>query len=150
MNCLSAGNFFMTKFTSKFSPTASSRSVFHVGVIQKYSLLWSIPYNNGTHCSLIVTENKRLMELITAAHCWQIITSSHARTALLAVKHNVVKESTKIITPLNSKCYRPSGILIHRQNSYTPSSRRCIGRRGVQRREQVNKIKNIPVLFDAI
>jgi hypothetical protein len=35
MNCLSAGNSFITKF----SPTLSSRSVFHIGVIQKYALL---------------------------------------------------------------------------------------------------------------
>jgi hypothetical protein len=37
MNCLSAGNSFVTKFTSKCSPTLSSRCVFHIGVIQKYN-----------------------------------------------------------------------------------------------------------------
>jgi hypothetical protein len=39
MNCLSAGNSFITKFTSKFSPTPSSRSAFHRDVIRKYRLL---------------------------------------------------------------------------------------------------------------
>jgi hypothetical protein len=34
--------------------------------------------------------------------------------ALLAVKHNAVKRSTKLTTSLNSKHYRPYGILIHR------------------------------------
>jgi hypothetical protein len=45
------------------------------------------------------------------------------------VKHNAVKWSTKLITSLNSKCYRPSGILIHLKNSYVPRIRRCPGRR---------------------
>jgi hypothetical protein len=67
MNCLSAGNSFITKFTSKCSPTLSSRSIFHIGVIQKYTLPY-IPYNDGTHCSLIVTE-QTAMELTTSAHC---------------------------------------------------------------------------------
>jgi hypothetical protein len=53
--------------------TLSSRSVFHIGVIQKYTLLKSIPHSDRTHCSLIVTENKWQMELITAAHCRQIL-----------------------------------------------------------------------------
>jgi hypothetical protein len=38
-NCLSAGKSFITKFMSKSSPTLSSRSLFHVGVIQTYTLL---------------------------------------------------------------------------------------------------------------
>jgi hypothetical protein len=37
VNCLSAGNSFITKFTSTFSPTLSSRSVLHMGDIQKYT-----------------------------------------------------------------------------------------------------------------
>jgi hypothetical protein len=36
---VSAGNSFITKLTSKFSPTLSSRSVFDIDVIQKYTLL---------------------------------------------------------------------------------------------------------------
>jgi hypothetical protein len=61
------------KFTLKFSLTLFSRSVFHAGVIQKYTLSYSIPHHDGTRHSLTVTENKRLMELIrvliTAAYC---------------------------------------------------------------------------------
>jgi hypothetical protein len=116
LNRFSSGNSFITKLTSKFSPTLFSRSIFHIGVIQKYMLLQSIPHHDITHCSLIVAENKWLMELITAAHCWQIITNSHIWTALLAVKHNAIRRSTKLVTSLNSKHYWPSGILIHWQN----------------------------------
>jgi hypothetical protein len=128
VNCLSAGNSFITNF----SPTLSSRSLFHIGVIHKYK--YTAPSRN-THCSRMVTENKRLMEMITAVHCWQII-NSHTWTALHAVKHNAVKRSTKLITFLHSERYRPSGISIHRQNSYAPCSRRCTGRR-----EPINKVR---------
>jgi hypothetical protein len=44
VNCLCSGNSFITKLTLKFSPTLSSRSVFHMGGIRKYTLLWSIPH----------------------------------------------------------------------------------------------------------
>jgi hypothetical protein len=93
VNCLSTGNSFITKFTLKFSSTLSSRFVFHIGVIQKYTFLESIPHHGVPHCSLTVTENKWLMELITAVYCWQII-HSHAWASLLAVKLNVIKRST--------------------------------------------------------
>jgi hypothetical protein len=74
-------------------------------------------------------------------NCCLLLTNHncHACTALLAVKHNVVKLSTKLITSLNSKHYRPLGILIYRQNSYAPRGRRCTDRRG-----PVNKGKNLP------
>jgi hypothetical protein len=39
VNCLCAGNSFITKFVSKFSPALPSRSAFHIGVIQEYTLL---------------------------------------------------------------------------------------------------------------
>jgi NurA-like 5'-3' nuclease len=39
VSCMSAGNFYITKFTSKFSPRLSNISVFHMGDIQKYTLL---------------------------------------------------------------------------------------------------------------
>jgi hypothetical protein len=42
---------------------------------------------------------------------------------------------------LNSKRYRPSSILIHRQNLYAPRSRRCNGRHEVQSRKAVNRVK---------
>jgi hypothetical protein len=62
---------------SKFLPTLSSRFIFHIGVIQKYMLLWSLPHHDVPHCALMETENKWLMELITAAYCWQIINKLH-------------------------------------------------------------------------
>jgi hypothetical protein len=46
---------------------------------------------------------------------------------------------------LHSKCYRPSGILIHRQNSYPARGRRRNGRREAQRREAANKVKEYTV-----
>jgi hypothetical protein len=46
MNCFSAGN----SFIMKFSPTISSRSEFHVGVIQKYTLLVSIANHVVPNC----------------------------------------------------------------------------------------------------
>jgi hypothetical protein len=46
-----------------------------------------------------------------------------------------VKRYTKSVTYFNYKRYRPSGILIHRQNSYAPRSWRCTGRREAQSRE---------------
>jgi hypothetical protein len=68
------------------------------------------------------------------------ISSECLLRSLLAVKHNAVKQFTKLITSLNSKRYLPPGILIHRHNSYAPRSRRCTGRR-----QPANKGKNLPV-----
>jgi hypothetical protein len=56
------------KFTLKFLPILSSRSILHIGVVQKYMLLQSIPQPYIPHCSLTMTESKWLMELITAAY----------------------------------------------------------------------------------
>jgi hypothetical protein len=109
VNCLSAGNSFIIKFILKFLLKLSSRSVFHIGVILKYMLLWSISHLDRTHYSLIVTDNG-------TDNCRPLLTN-----------HNAVKQSTKLITSLNSKHYRPSGILIHRQNSYAPCSWWCTG-----------------------
>jgi hypothetical protein len=50
-----------------------------------------------------------------------------------------------VINALNSKRYRPSGILSHRQNSYASRSKRRTGRREAQSRELVNKVNNLPV-----
>jgi hypothetical protein len=47
--------------------------VFLIGVIQKYTLLWSIPHHDVPHRWVTAAENKFRMELITAAYCWQII-----------------------------------------------------------------------------
>jgi hypothetical protein len=64
---------------------------------------------------------------------------------LLAVKHNAIKRSTNSITSPHSKRYRLSGILIQRQNPYSPRSRQCAGGREAQSREPFNKGKNLPV-----
>jgi hypothetical protein len=61
------------------------------------------------------------------------------------MKHNAIKSSTKLITYLNSRHYRPSGMLIHRQNSHLTHSRRCAGDREAQSREPVDNRKNLPV-----
>jgi hypothetical protein len=71
-------------------------------------------------------------------------------TALLAVKHNTVNWSTNLITSLHSERYRPSGTLIHWQNSYMPRSRRCTGRREAHRRKPINKCEKPPVLWGVI
>jgi hypothetical protein len=117
------------KFTSKFSPILSRRSIFHVSVIQKYTLLWSILHHDRTHYSIIVTENKWLMEMITAAHRWQIINKfprmNHtapnvighqaywfigricmclaAGSASVTMKHRAVNQSTNLRTSLYNK-----------------------------------------------
>jgi hypothetical protein len=98
VKCFSAGEN-TVKFMSKFLRTLSSRSVFQVGVIQKYTLLWSIPHHAVPHCSQIVTENKWLMELITAAYSWQITSKLPCMNTLLALKHNAVKWSTSELLP---------------------------------------------------
>jgi hypothetical protein len=38
----------------------------------------------------------------------------------------------KLITSFHSKCYRPAGMLIHRQNSYAPRGKKRTGGRGAQ------------------
>jgi hypothetical protein len=73
MNYLSAGNSFITKFTSKFSPTHSSRSVFHMGdteihVVLKYTTPWCTTLltncnwkqmaNGVDNCCLLLTNHK--------------------------------------------------------------------------------------------
>jgi hypothetical protein len=52
----------------------------------------------------------------------------------------------KLIASLHSKCYRPPGMLIHRQNSYAPPSKWRTGRREAQSREPVNTVKKLPVV----
>jgi hypothetical protein len=50
-----------------------------------------------------------------------------------------------IINAFNSKRYWPSGILIHRQNSYAPRSKRRTGRREAQSCELVKKVNDLSV-----
>jgi hypothetical protein len=128
VNCLSAGN----SFATKFSPTLCSRSVFHVGVIHKYALLWSIANHVVTHCWLSVyweeiahgTDNSCLV-LITAAYCAKII--------------------HRFIIFVHSKSYRPSSMLSHRQNSHASSGWKHTSRPEAGSRERVNSFKNVPV-----
>jgi hypothetical protein len=146
VNCLSTGNSFITKFTSKFSPTISSRFIFHVGILQKHTLL-SIYRTMTEHTAhwLWLRKNGNGVE-----YCRPLLTNHNKfprMNLMLAVKHNTVNWFTKLITSLNSKRYQPSGILIHRQNSYAPLSQRCSGRREAQSREPVNECKNRPVRF---
>jgi hypothetical protein len=63
------------------------------------------------------------------------------------MRHNVIKQSTKLITSLKSKRYRPSDILIQQQNLYAPHSQQCTSRQEAQSSEPVNKSKNLPVLL---
>jgi hypothetical protein len=49
----------------------------------------------------------------------------------------------KLITSLHSKRYRPSGMLIHQQNSYAPQNKRRTGHHEVQSHELVNKDKKL-------
>jgi hypothetical protein len=63
------------------------------------------------------------------------------------MKHKAVKQSTKLITFLNSECYWPSGILIYLQSSYAPRSWQCTGHREAQSHEPVNKGKYFPVFL---
>jgi hypothetical protein len=46
---------------------------------------------------------------------------------------------------LQFKRYLPSGMLIHRQNSYEPLGNQRTGRREAQSREPVNKVKKLSV-----
>jgi hypothetical protein len=65
--------------------------------------------------------------------------------ALIVVKNNAIKQSTKLITSLNSKDYRPSGMINHRQNSYLTHNWWCTGHYEAHSREPVNNHKNFPV-----
>jgi hypothetical protein len=53
-----------------------------------------------------------------------------------------MKELKKIKKIKNSKCYRPSGMLIHLQNEYDPNSQRSTNHREAQIREPTNKLES--------
>jgi hypothetical protein len=120
----------ITKCAWKFLLTLYSRSVFHIGDIQKYMLRWSISHHNVLYCTLTVTEKKWLIELmIVVSHSWHninklpyMIHTAHRETKCHQTVH-------KLITSLNSKCYQPSCMLIHWQNSYVPCSQWHTNRR---------------------
>jgi hypothetical protein len=56
------------------------------------------------------------------------------------MKHNALKRSIKLITSFHSKRYRPSGMVIHRQNSYAPRGKQRTGRLEEQSSEPVNRV----------
>jgi hypothetical protein len=100
------------------------------------TLKYTAPWQNTllTNCNCEQTAN-------VADNCCPLLTN-HKQIPIHELKHNAVKQSTKLITPLNSKHYQPSGILLHQQNAYAPHSRWCTGCH-----EPVNKGKNLPVFF---
>jgi hypothetical protein len=69
------------------------------------------------------------MELITTDKLQRMNHTARRETEYRQAVH-------KLITSLHSKRYRPSGMLIHRQNLYAPRSKWRTGRR-----EPVNKVK---------
>jgi hypothetical protein len=141
VNCLSAANSFITKFMSTFLLTLSSRSIFHIDAIQKYTLLWSIRHHDVPHCLLIVTENKLLMELITAVYCWQIIGKFLLMNCTACRETYWRQVVHKLIASFHSKRYRPSGMLIHQQNVYVPHDQQCTGCHELQNHEPVSRVE---------
>jgi hypothetical protein len=143
VNCLPAGNSFTTTFMSKFSPTLSSRSVYHTGVIQKYTLLWSIVHHNIPYCTLTVTENK--WSWLTAAYSWYIINKLWRMKCTARRETWWCQAVHYLIMSLHSRCYWPSGMLIHQQNLYVPRNKQCTDRHEAQSCELVNKVKKLTV-----
>jgi hypothetical protein len=110
VNCLSARNSFITKFMSELLPTLSSRSLFHVGVIQMVHIVlkytapwwntlltncnWERMANGADNCLLLLTNHKQTP--MHEAHCspWNIMPSSGPKVnyfpsfqMLLAIRH---------------------------------------------------------------
>jgi hypothetical protein len=127
---------FWELFTSKFSPTLSSRSVFHVSVTQKYTyaLKYTAPWLTLlTNCNWGKTGNRADNCCLLLTNCKQ--TPTHE---LHCSPWNIMPSSSPQV---NYFPYRSSGMLIHRQNSNAPRSKRCTGRREAQSHEPVNKVK---------
>jgi hypothetical protein len=61
------------------------------------------------------------------------------------MKNIAIKRTTKLITSLNSKHYRPLGMLSHRQNLYLTHSQWYTVRCEAQSHEPVNSHKDLPV-----
>jgi hypothetical protein len=56
----------------------------------------------------------------------------------------------KLITDIHSKRYRPSGMLIYRENFYAPHGKQRTGRRVAQSREPIKKVKKLYVYIYTI
>jgi hypothetical protein len=83
------------------------------------------------------------MELITAAYCWQIINKLPHWTPC-----KIIPSSRPQVNYFRHyKCYRPSGVLIHRQNFYAPRSKGRTGGWEAFSRSPGPYTKNIPCIF---
>jgi hypothetical protein len=122
--------------------------VFHVGVIQKYVVHVALKYIAPWRNTLNNCNSERLMELITAAHCWQIINTFQRMNSTARCETQCRQAVHKANNSFRSKRYRASGILIHWQNTYKLCSWRCIGHREAQSCEPAKKSKHLPVLFN--
>jgi hypothetical protein len=136
MNFLSAGNSFIMKIMSKFSPTLSSRSVFHVGATEICVALKYISYNIP-YWSLPETENKWLMELITADNHNQ--TSMHE---LHCSPCNLIPSSGPQITSCPS--FKTLSAISHTDSL---AKFACTGRHEAQSRGPGIHSKNIPCIY---
>jgi hypothetical protein len=82
------------------------------------------------------------MELIIAAYCWQIMNKLPRMNRTDRGETQCRQAVHKLITSFHSKRYLPWGMLIHRQNSYTPCDKQRTGLREGLSREPANKFKN--------
>jgi hypothetical protein len=100
-------------------------------------LHYDLPHTLFTNCN----ENKWPLELITATYCWQNLNKLPCMNGTTYHGTSCCQVVHKLITSLHSKCYQPSGMLIHRQNLYVPRSKQCTGCYEAQSHEPVNKVK---------
>jgi hypothetical protein len=89
---------------------------------------WEQTANGADNCCPQLTNHKQIPTHEPNCSPWNIMSSS----------------DPQLLTSLYSKRYRPSGILIHRQNSYAPRSKRHTGRRETQSRGNGQQSKNPP------
>jgi hypothetical protein len=81
VNCFSAGNFFITKFTSKFSSVFSSRSYTapwrHKPLTNcKWEQMATGADNGAVNCSILLTNHKQIVTHEPHCYPWNIMTSS--------------------------------------------------------------------------
>jgi hypothetical protein len=90
--------------------------------------------------------------MANAADNFCLLLTNHKQISSMdrTVRHETqcCKAAHKLITSIHSKSYRPLGMLIDRQNSYAPRSKRRIGRREAQSCESVNKVKKTLCISD--
>jgi hypothetical protein len=147
MNCLSAGNSFIMKFTSNIRRHFPADPYF----------TW-VSYRN-TRCSTVsaamschtadwlLTGNKWLIALITTAYCWQIINKPpmhepHCPPCNIRV---ILCRGLQVNLFLHFKRYRPSSMLSHQQNWHALRGRQWTGCGEAQSREIVNSVAYLPM-----